>query len=79
MQLAQRQSITHDRLTLWIAIRNDMRGIQEIRVLQPTYCALFSIRQQYPVSERPLVNSLSSHPRDVTTADVVISVVAWAA
>ena len=60
MQLAEGDSVAHDRLTFGIAIGSDVGGIQEFNVSEVAESAPFLIGPDHTLPERNLVQALAN-------------------
>ena len=68
VNLAQREPVRHDGLTLRVTIREDVRRVEELRVTKPTDRTARAVRGEHPVPELVLMQALDNLPGHVLTA-----------
>ena len=65
VQAAERQPVSHSRLTPWFRIRDDVGRIQQLAMPEATEGALIAVGKKYALAEHPLVKALARKRRDV--------------
>ena len=65
VQPAEREAVSHNRLTPWFRVRNDVGRIQQLAMPEATEGALVAVGKKYALAEHPLVNALARKRRDV--------------
>jgi len=65
MELAEREPIANGRFALWMAVRQDLSGFEQLRVLQVAHGTTPLIRLEYAFSEALLMQSSLDHGGDV--------------
>ncbi len=59
VQLAEGESVRHDRFAMWMAVGKDVRRVQQLVVCEPTDRASGLVCQEHSASKRPLVHPLN--------------------
>lgn len=77
MELAQGQSIRDTRLPLRVAIRDNVRCLQQLMMPQAANRAVLAIPREHPLPERLLVEPLAHKPGDVPSAEVRFDAGDW--
>jgi len=75
VDLAERQSVTHQGFPHFFTIRDDMRRIQQIGVMQSADRAPLLVGLQDPIPERSLMHSLADKASSIAPARLFIAVV----
>ena len=70
VQPAERQPVSHNRLTAWFGVRNDVGRIQQLAMPEATEGALIAVGMKYALAEHSLVNALARNRRDVSATSV---------
>ena len=68
VQLAQRQSVRHDRLAARMAVGQDVHRVEQLLVAQAVDGALLAVGPQDPLPELLLVHALLADARHVRSA-----------
>ena len=57
MELAQGHAVADHRLALGVAVGRDVRGIEELQVVEPAEGAALGIRAEHPLAEGSLMEA----------------------
>ena len=75
VDLAECETVGHDRLAAGMAVRQDVRGVEELRVLQSADGALGTVGYQDLLAELGLVDADQAFLRDVGASGVTAETV----
>jgi hypothetical protein len=70
VKLAQRKAIANGRFTLWVAVRQDVRGFEQLRVLQVADGTAPLIRLEHALPEALLMQSSLDHGGDIAASRI---------
>ena len=66
MQLAEREAVRHDRLSLGMAVRKDVRRLQKFVVSESADGAALMVGAEHTLAKATLVETLPNHCSDIT-------------